>query len=143
MNMGFFSELRNFFLRSAYSELPKYLRRWILHGHCPVCQHKLDANHSVTHVGSCNFPGPNPENGFIADIRARNWGEIVKPFFRIPSQDMMSCDVIHCPQGFALLVWVEVDLVLAGDQYPVYIEQIEENEMRRLSEFVEPRWQRF
>ncbi len=125
------------------SELTDYLQRWILHGRCPVCQHNLDATHSAAHVGSCNFPGPNPQNGFLQDVMARNWPEVVHPFERLSSMDLMACEVIECPKGFALLVWVEVDLVIGGDQYAIHTELIKNADVNQLEKFVKLQWMSF
>jgi hypothetical protein len=120
-----------------------YLKRWILRDECPVCHHTLDSRHSVAHIASCNFNGPNLENGFIDEIKARNWEAIAKPFDRLTSMDLMACEAISCPKGFALVGWVEVDHGGVGAQYPTYIERIESHVLDRVKEHVELLWQEF
>ncbi len=141
--MNMLDLLRGLMSGRSPSELTNYLRRWILYGRCPVCQRKLDATHSAAHVGSCNFPGPNPQNGFLQDVIARNWSAVVQPFERLTSMDLMSCEVIQCPKGFALLTWVEVDQGIAADQYAVHTERIENEDINRLGKSVKLQWLNF
>jgi len=120
-----------------------YLNRWILSGQCPVCYHTLDSRHGVSHIASCNFSGPNLENGFLDEVKTRDWGAIVKPFDRLTSMDLMACEAIRCPKAFALLVWVEVDQGSGGAQYPIYFERIETHVLDGVREHAELVWQEF
>lgn len=54
----------------------EYLRKWIFKGACPVCSRALDTGHAVAHVGSCNFSGPNVSNGFLQQVKERQWSEV-------------------------------------------------------------------
>jgi hypothetical protein len=121
----------------------KFLKRWILNGACPLCLRLLDSDHSVAQIASCNFPGPNPENGFLEEVKARNWSRVVNPFDRLASMDLMSCDVIRCREGLALILWVEVDQGIGGDQYLVYKEEIESADLVVLNAYVELIWEQF
>jgi len=123
--------------RSEFEQWASYLKRWILLGECPVCHHTLDSRHRVSHIASCNFNGPNLENGFLDEVKARDWGAIVKSFDRLTSMDLMACEAVSCPEGFAIVVWVEVDQGSGGAQYPIYIERIEGNVLDGVREQVE------
>jgi hypothetical protein len=129
--------------RPELEEWAGYLKKWIFRGECPVCHHALDSRHNIAHIASCNFNGPNLENGFIDEVKARNWVAIVKPFDRLTSMDLMACEAVRCPNGFALVVWVEVDQGSGGAQYSIYIERIEDDVVDRLKEYVELVWQEF
>ena len=129
--------------RSELEQWAAYINRWILRGECPVCHHELDSHHRVSHIASCNFNGPNPENGFLGEVKARDWEAIIKPFDRLTSMDLMACEAVSCPRGFAIVVWVEVDQGGGGAQYPIYTERIEETVLDALREHVDPVWQEF
>ena len=57
--------------------------------------------------------------------------------------DLMSCDVIRCREGLALILWVEVDQGIGGDQYLVYKEEIESADLVVLNAYVELIWEQF
>ena len=67
----------------------------------------------------------------------------MKPFDRLILKDLMACEAVCCPKGFAIVVWVEVDQGSGGAQYPIYIERIEGNVLDRVREHVELVWQEF
>jgi hypothetical protein len=120
-----------------------YLSKWILRGRCPVCFDDLGCRHAIAHIGSCNFNGPNLSNGFLKEVKNRQWQEIIEPFDRLSSMDMMACEVVRCPSGLTLIVWVEVDLAIAGDQYLVYSERIDEYEVSQIQQVTPLNWVSF
>jgi hypothetical protein len=68
----------------------------------------------------------------LQQVKDRRWREVVQPFSRITSMDLMSCELVRCPAGLALAVWVEVDLAVAGDQYMIHSERIDEPELAEI-----------
>jgi hypothetical protein len=122
------------------AEWTSYLHRWIFKRKCPVCCHDLNARHAIAHVGSCNFNGPNLSNGFLQRVKNRQWQEVIGPFTRISSMDLMACEALRCPSGLALIVWIEVDLAIAGDQYVAYMERIDEYEVSQIQELTSLKW---
>ena len=132
------------------SEWAAFLRKWIFKARCPVClrdlnaQHViLNAQHAIAHVGSCNFNGRNPSNGFLRQVKNRDWSEVIKPFTRMTSMDMMSCELLRCPDALAITVWVEVDLAIGGDQFLAYLERIDEYELSQIEQVTALSWSRF
>lgn len=121
-------------------EWTKYLEKWIFKKVCPVCRRRLDSRHSAAHVGSCNFNGPNLSNGFLQEVKNREWNKVSEPFVRLESMDMMACEVVRCPDGLSLTVWVEVDLAIGGDQYLVYTELIEEYDLQQIERVIDLKW---
>jgi hypothetical protein len=87
------------------TEWVSYLRRWIFKGVCPVCQKGLNRRHSIAHIASCNFNGPSLSNGFLQQVKNREWAGIVLPFSRPTSQDMMACELLRCHDAMAIVVW--------------------------------------
>ncbi len=118
----------------------EYLRKWILKGVCPVCGKPLGTEHAVAHVGSCNFSGPNVSNGFLQEVKERRWSEVAQPFYRITSMDLMSCELVRCSAGLAVVVWVEVDLGIGGDQYMIHSERIAEVELTQIESITKLIW---
>ena len=132
------------------SERAAFLRKWIFKARCPVCLRDLNARHfilnaqhAIAHVGSCNFNGPNLSNGFLRQVKNRDWSEVIKPFTRMTSMDMMSCELLRCPDALAIAVWVEVDLALGGDQFLAYLERIDEYELSQIEQVTALSWIRF
>ena len=125
------------------SELAAFLRKRIFKSGCPVCLRPLNMRHTIAHVGSCNFNGPSLSNGFLGHVKNRDWSEVIKPFTRLTSMDLMACEVLRCPHSLALAVWVEVDLVLGGDQYLAYFERIDEYDLSRIELVSSLHWSRF
>ena len=120
-----------------------YLSKAIFKRICPVCRDSLDARHGAAHVGSCNFNGPNLSNGFLREVKTGQWDEVAKSFERLTSMDMMACEVLRCPRGLCLTVWVEVDLAIGGDQYLVYAERIDEYELSKIEQVTSLKWLSF
>jgi hypothetical protein len=132
------------------SERANYLRKLIFKSRCPVCLRELNAwhvisnvQHAVAHVGSCNFNGPNLSNGFLRQVKNREWSEVIEPFTRMTSMDMMSCELLRCPDSLAIAVWVEVDLAIGGDEYLAYLERIDEYDLSRIERVTALCWTRF
>ncbi len=119
-----------------------YLRKWIFKDRCPVCSGKLGFRHSVAHVGSCNFNGPALWSGFLSEVKNGQWSKVVEPFSRLTSMDMMACELLRYPKAKVVCVWVEVDLVMAGDQYLVYFERVAEYDVSKIEEVTSIVWTR-
>jgi len=117
-----------------------YLYRWIFKGVCPVCCKDLKTRHEIANVGSCNFSGPNLNNGFLIQVKNRKWQEVIEPFTRITSMELMACEILCCPNSIAIVVWVEVDLAIGGDQYLVYSERIEEYDFEQIQQAKTLNW---
>ena len=130
-------------ISTSESQWVHYLSKRILKGICPVCLNRLNARHAVAHIGSCNFNGPNLANGFLAEVKNRKWDNLIEPFARLTSKDMMACEVVRCPSGWDLIVWVEVDLAIAGDQYLIYTERIGEYELSQIEQVTSLHWVSF
>jgi hypothetical protein len=125
------------------SERATFLRKRIFKAKCPVCVSDLNARHTVAHVCSCNFSGPSLLNGFLRQVKNREWRDVVQPFSRLTSMDLMACEVLRCPSAMAIVVWVEVDLVFGGDQYLAYFERIDEYDLEQIEQVVPLNWTRF
>jgi len=125
------------------AELTAFLRKHIFKTRCPVCLRTLNLRHAIAHVGSCNFNGPSLSNGFLAQVKSRDWAEVIKPFTRLTSHDLMACEVLRCPDSLALAVWVEVDLAIGGEQYLAYFERIDDYDLSRIEQAAPLRWRRF
>ena len=130
-------------------ERADFLRKWIFKSRCPACLRDLNARHvisnaqhAIAHLGSCNFNGPSLSNGFLRQVKNGEWSEVVQPFARMTSMDMMSCELLRCPDALAILVWVEVDLAIAGDQYLAYLERIDEYALSQIEQVAPLRWTR-
>ena len=128
---------------SELSESAAFLRKRIFKTRCPVCLNTLNFRHAITHVGSYNFNGPSLSNGFLEQVKSRDWAEVVKPLARLTTKDLMACEVLRCPESLALAVWVEVDLVFGGDQYLAYLERINDYDLSRIEQVAPLRWARF
>ena len=57
--------------------------------------------------------------------------------------DMMSCELLRCPDALAITVWVEVDLAIGGDQFLAYLERIDEYELSQIEQVTALSWSRF
>jgi hypothetical protein len=125
---------------NAETQWTSYLSKTILKGRCPVCLHDPTWRHSIAHIASCNFNGPNLANGFLTQVKNRDWQNVIQQFSRLSSMDMMACEVIRCPSGLALIVWVEVDLVIGGDQYLIYTERIDEYTLSQVQQLTPLEW---
>ena len=130
-------------MATELSELANFLRKWIFKTRCPVCLSTLNFRHSIAHVGSCNFNGPCLSNGFLGQVKIRDWAEVAQPFTRLTSMDLMACEVLRCPESLALVVWVEVDLAIGGDQYLAYLERINAYDLSQIEQVTPVSWARF
>jgi hypothetical protein len=127
---------------AAAKEL-QYLQTRVLKNKCPVCEEGLDARHSLAHVGVCNFAGPDETRGFLKEVKAHEWAEVTQPFLVTNSEDRMVCELIHCANGYALVVWVETNVVGLIDQRIIFSERILVEEITRISSYVQLSWMPF
>ena len=118
----------------------RYLQTRVLKNKCPVCEEGLDARHSLAHVAVCNFPGPDETRGFLKEVKAREWAEVTRPFCVTTSEDRMVCELIHCRNGYGLIVWVENNLVGFIDQRIIFSERIPVEEVARIGTYVPLVW---
>lgn len=117
--------------------------RWLLKGRCPFCSGTLEG-HSLAWVGACNFNGPNPRNGFLDEIIAREWHRVVDPeFYRLRSMDMMCCDLLRCSVGVGLVVWADVDILGPHEFSIIRTELLKEDEVREIEHVASLRWMEF
>lgn len=130
-------------IEAERKEWVTFLSTRIFKGRCPVCFKGLNRFHAIAHVGSCNFNGPNLSNGFLRQVKNGEWPQVVEPFTRLTSMDMMACEVLRCPDAMAVSVWVEVDLAIAGDQYLAYVERIDEYALSQIERATSLHWTRF
>ena len=107
-----------------------YLRKRVFKDRCPVCERHLDVRHSLAHVGACSLPCPDETRGFINEVKERNWAEVTGGF--AIGDDKMFCDVVACPNGFGLLVWVELYLLHFIKQKVSHEERIDLGEVERI-----------
>ena len=105
-----------------------------------MCEEGLDARHSLAHVGVCNFAGPDETRGFLKEVKAHEWAEVTKPFLVTTSEGRMVCELIHCTNGYGLVVWVEIDLVGFIDQRTILSERIPVEEVARIGSYVNLVW---
>ena len=108
-----------------------YLRKRVFKDRCPVCDGRLDGLHSLAHVGACPLPCPDETRGFINEVKRRQWSEVTRKFV-ILGDDKMFCDLIACPRGYGLLVWVELDLVGFIEQKVSFRERVDVGEVERV-----------
>jgi hypothetical protein len=129
--------------KSEQAEGIQFLHRQIFKRICPVCLDRLNSSHMIAHIGSCNFNGPSLSNGFLQEVKGRLWADVAKPFSRLSSMDLMSCEIIRCKGGQSLAVWVEVDLGIGGAQYLVYTERIEDYDLSQIEKVARLQWLHF
>ena len=121
----------------------RYLRSRILKNKCPVCEEDLDARHSLAHVAVCNYPGPDEARGFLKEIKARDWAIVTRPFLVTTSEDRMVCELIHCTNGYGLVVWVENNLVGFIDQRTIFSGRIPVEEVASIGNYKQLVWTPF
>jgi hypothetical protein len=52
----------------------------------------------------------------------------------------MVCELIHCPHGYGLIVWVEINIVGVIDQRTIFSERIPVEEVTRVGNYVQLVW---
>jgi len=119
----------------------RYLREFVLKNECAVCHHPLDPEHALAQVGACNTTGAPEKSGFLDWVKERHWDKVSgNVVVKATAQDVMVCDALRCPEGFGLIVWVELDQLAGVAHRLVDAEKIDLPELAKIEVYTPLNW---